>query len=267
LKYILESGENPMDLGLIITSHRPNNILKTVVYNADTKDRLLERTDVLSGEKKVILKLPVTSRKIIVETYSQNNGRLPHGKDQSFEVSRPVIMPLKTWNVDLGSGDREFMDFIKQFAVELPRLNADGRKRISPSGRFKIVLFDKLRSYGGEYLPTPAMIGKRTGTIEVSKDYMLKMTVSQRIATLSHEYGHYYKNPLMNLDIGNEVGADLNGLTVYLGNGFSMSEYVNAFKTVFNGAKSDLNRKRYDLMKKFARRIYNGEYFSNPYNV
>jgi hypothetical protein len=267
LKYILESGENPMDLGVVLRSHKPNNILKTVVYNADTKDRLLERTDVFSGDKKVILKLPITSRKIIVETFSLANGKLPLGQDQSFEVSRPVIMPLKTWNVELGSGDKEFMDFIKQFAVELPRLKPDGKKRISPSGRFKIVLFDKLKSYSGDYLPTPAMIGKRTGTIEVSKDYMLQMTVSQRIATLSHEYGHYYKNPIMNLPIGDEVGADLNGMTVYLGNGFSMSEYINAFKTVFNGAKTDLNRKRYDYMKKFARKIYNGQYFGVPYNV
>ena len=267
MKYIIESGGTPMDFGVNLLSREPKNVVKTVVYNAETKDRLLERTDVLSGKKKVILKLPVTARKIIVESFSQKNGRLPHGKDQSFEVSRPKIMRLKTFNVDLGSGDREFIKWITQFAVELPRLKADGRKRISPSGRFKIALFPKLKSYSGEYLPTPAMVGKKTGTIEVSKDYMLKMTVSQRIATLCHEYGHFYKNPLMGLDVGDEVGADLNGLTVYLGNGFGMSEYINAFKTVFNGAKTDLNRKRYDVMKKFARRIYNGEYFGNPYNL
>jgi hypothetical protein len=111
------------------------------------------------------------------------------------------------------------------------------------------------------------MIGKRTGTIEISKDYFLRMSQNQRVATLSHEYGHFYKNPLMKLPIGDETGADLNGMTLFLGNGFGPSEYINAFKKVFNGYKTEQNRKRYDVMKRFARQVYNGQYFGKPYNL
>jgi hypothetical protein len=246
----------------------PKNVLKTVVYDADTNDLILERIDVLSqGSKVVILKLPLTGKKIIIETFSKQLGRRPLGYDQTFNIPVPQILPLKTWNVDIGSGDREFMNFIKKFVVDLPNLPGDGKLRRSPSGRFKIVLKDKLTSYSGEVLPTPCMIGKKTGTIEVSKDYFLNMSQSQRIATLTHEYGHFYKNPLMNLEIGDEVGADLNGMTLYVGNGFHLAEYDNAFKKVFKYADTEQNRERAKLIKGFGRRIVNGQYFGKPYNL
>jgi hypothetical protein len=256
-----------MDLKVNLSSSAPNDLIRTVVYNAESKDEILERRDRFSGTKEVMLKLPMTSEKIIVETYNMSNGKQPLGKDKSFEVLSIQKRPLRTYNVNLGSGDREFLDFVERIARDLPMLPADGNVRRSPSGKFKIAIFDRLKSHSGEYVHSPAMVGKRTGTIEISKDYMMKMTISQRIAVMCHEYGHFYKNPLINLPIGDEVGADLNGMTIYLGRGYHISEYINAFKMVFNGAKTNQNRERYDLMKKFAHRIYNGEYFGVPYNL
>ena len=267
MKYILNSVHKPMDIMIDLVSKKPDNIIKTVVYDAENKDLILERTDVFSGKKQIVLKLPITSNKIIIETFSKDRKRQPLGMDQSFELLNPRLMPLKTFNVDLGSGDKEFMKFITSFVTDLPSLSANGKLRRSPSGKFKIVLFDILKSKSGEVLNTPCMVGKKTGTIEVSKQHFLKMSQSQRIATLTHEYGHFYKNPLMGLDIGDEIGADLNGMSVHLGSGFGMSEYMNAFKKVFNNAKTDQNRNRYKVMKDFAEKIYNGEYFNNPYNL
>jgi len=268
LKYIIDSDQRPMDIRYTLESKVPKNVLKTVVYDAESKDLILERVDVVpQGSKVVILKLPLTGKKTIIETFSKQYGRRALGFDKTFEIPRPQILPLKTWNVDLGSGDKEYMNFIKKFVVDLPKLPADGKLRRSPSGRFKIVLKDKLTSYAGDVLPTPCMIGKKTGTIEVSKDYFLKMSQSQRIATLTHEYGHFYKNPLMNLDIGDEVGADLNGMTIYVGNGFHLAEYDNAFKKVFTHADTEQNRERAKLIKDFGRRIVTGQYFGKPYNL
>ena len=92
------------------------------------------------------------------------------------------------------------------------------------------------------------------------------MSQSQRVATLSHEYGHFYKNPLIDKQVEDEVGADLNGMAVFVGAGYGLSEYVNAFKKVFRGAQSDLNSRRYRVMNSFAHKINNGEYFIKPYN-
>lgn len=267
MKYLVESGNTPMDIGLEITSKTGNNTIKTVVYNAENKDLILERVDNISDRKKVILKLPMTSQKIIIELFTKQNGRQPLGKDQTFSVSTPVIMPLKRTQVDLGSGDIEFVNFIKQMMVELPRLTPDGNMRKSPSGRFKVVITDKLKSSGGAYINSPAMVGKKTGTIEISKDYMMRLSQNQRVAILCHEYGHFYKNPLSNLPIGDEVGADLNGITVFVGNGFGLDEYGNAFGKVFNGAQTDQNEKRGRVMKMFLEELEKGKYFSPPYNL
>ena len=267
MKYIIDSNRKALDIGLTLQSVKPNNVLRTIVYNPQNNDLLLERIDVLSDLKEVVLKLPITSDKIVVETYSKDYGRLPLGKDQSFKVLNIQLMPLKKYNVSLGSGDKEFLKFASKFSTELPSLKPDGNLRRSPSGKFKFVLFDKLRSHKGDLINSPCMVGKKTGTIEISKDYFMKMTIAQRMAVLCHEYGHFYKNPLNGYDIGNEYGADLNGMTVFLGSGFGLSEYINAFKKVFNGAKTNLNRKRYSVMKGFAEKIFNGEYFGKPYNL
>jgi len=268
LKYIVDSGKRPMDIQYVIKNNVPNNVLKTVVYDADNNDLILERTDTMEpGQKVVILKLPVTPKRLIVETFSRQRGRQPIGTDRSFQIPTPKVMRLKKWGVQQGSGDKEFINFIKKFASDLPHLEPDGNLRRSPSGTFKIVLKPKLTSYGGQVLPTPCMIGTKTGTIEVSKDYFMKMSQQQRIATLCHEYGHFYKNPLINLNISDEVGADLNGITIFAGNGFHLAEYANAFKTVFKYAPTDQNKGRAKLIKEFGDRVYNGEYFGRPYNI
>lgn len=257
-----------MDIRYVIKSNAPNNVLRTVVKDADNGDLILTRKDRMNLEtKEVILKLPVTPRKILIETFNLKNRKDSRYLDRSFKVLNAQVVPLKKWKVDLGSGDDEFMDFIKKFASDLPNLKPNGMLRKSPSGTFKIVLKPKLKSYDGVVLPTPCMIGTQTGTIEVSKDHFMNMSQQQRIATLSHEYGHVYKNPLMNLQIKDEVGADLNGMTIFVGNGFSITEYANAFEKVFNEAPTRQNQQRAKLIKGFGDKIYNGRYFGKPYNL
>lgn len=266
MKYIINSTYNPMDIRVVLNAI-PNSTLQTTVYDIANNDRILDRKDVITSPKELILKLPITSSQIMIEIHNIDNGRLPLGKDNSFLCEKIELLPLKTFDVDLTNSDKEFIDFIKTISTQLPNIPADGKLRTSPSGKFKIVIFDKLRSYSGEYLPSPAMIGKETGTIEISKEYMLSLTQSQRIAVLCHEYGHFYKNPEMGLDIGNEYGADLNGLTLYLGNGFPIYGYVNAFNRIFDKSSSLQNDQRAILIHKFAKEIYEGKHFGKPYNL
>lgn len=256
-----------MDIGIELQSRTPNNLVKTVVYDAENNDLILERYDYVSGSVKRVLKLPLTTRRIIVESFTKRFGRQPLGKDQSFKLLPPKLLPMRKATVSLGSGDREFIKWISQMVKELPRLKPNGNLRRSPSGRFKIVIVDKLRTKDGQYINSPAMVGKKTGTIEISKDYMLKMSQNQRIAVLTHEYGHFYKNPLMNLPIGDEFGADLNGVTLFAGSGFGLDEYGNAFKKVFDGAQTDQNSRREKVIKMFLDELEKGKYFVPPYNL
>lgn len=268
MKYIIESGYRPMDIGIVLQSATPNNLVKTVVYDPKTNDLILERFDYVSGSIKRVLKLPLTSNKIVVESFTKQHGRQPHGKDKTFKLNRPSILPLKRAKVNLGSGDREFIKWASQMMQELHRLTPNGKVRRSPSGRFKIVIVDKLRSQKtGAVIDSPAMVGESTGTIEISKDYMMDMSLSQRMAVLYHEYGHFYKNPLMGLPKRDEFGADLNGVTLFAGSGFGLDEYGNAFKKVFDGAPSNQNERREKVLKMFLDELERGRYFVPPYNL
>ena len=103
--------------------------------------------------------------------------------------------------------------------------------------------------------------------IEISKEHFMKLSWNQRVAILSHEYAHFYKNPLSGLDVKDEYGADLNGLTVYIARGYGESEYMNAFRKTFNGHKTEQNRVRWSLLQDFTKKIHQGKYFGKPYNI
>jgi hypothetical protein len=271
VRFVLRTRNKPIDVAITLKSKNEDDILKTIVYNPVNKDVILERTDVVSkmnnGQRNVVLKLPLTSERIVIETISKLNGRQQDPKLSSYSVENIKVNNLKKYNIDYGTGDREYLAFIENFVRKLPDLEPSDRIIRSPSGTFKIVLFEELVSYGGQKIPSPAMIGVKTGTIEVSKKHFLRLSQNQRMAVLTHEYAHFYKNPLINKSVKDEFAADMNGLTVYLSKGYGEDEYMNAFKKTFNGAKSELNYKRYDLMKKFATRIQNGEFFGKPYNL
>jgi hypothetical protein len=256
---------------LKLNGNTKNRVLRTVVYDADSSDLILERFDltenIKSNGNKIMLKLPITPKRVIIETYGDGTGRNGMFRDKSFKVLLGKPQKLKSYNIDFGSGDSEYISFIERLSRDLPKIQPSDRIIKSPSGNFGIVVFDRLRSRSGEYINSPAMVHVKTGLIEVSKSHFMKMSQNQRIATLCHEYAHFYKNPLMGYDVKSEYGADLNGLTVYLAKGYGESEDLKAFRKTFNGHPTDQNRARWKLIKDFARKINNGEYFGKPYNL
>lgn len=271
MRYILHTNFKPVDVRLTLKSSGGSGLIKTVVYDPKNNDIILERIDVASeiGKqgKDIVLKLPLTAENTMIEVFSSISGRVNMFKDKSFEVLNPKAVRLKKYDVDYGSGDREFLEFIEKFVQDLPSLDPSNIVIKSPSGTFRIVLFDEIRGYNGDRLNSPAQIGLKTGTIEVGKRRFLKMSQNQRIATLCHEYAHFYKNPLIGRSKKDEYGADMNGMTVYLCRGYGESEYLNAFKKVFIAADTPQNRARYKLIKDFGHKINSGQFFGKPYNI
>jgi hypothetical protein len=78
--------------------------------------------------------------------------------------------------------------------------------------------------------------------------YFKKYSVAMKMMILMHEYSHFW----MNKDMANEMQADLNGLYVYLGLGYSPIEAHRAFLYVFDNADTDSNRTRYGMIKKYV---------------
>ncbi len=107
----------------------------------------------------------------------------------------------------------------------------------------------------GQRLNTPARVGHNTGIIDAAKWKFDSYTVAERVVILLHEFSHKYRNPKLGFAIGNETGADINALYIYLGLGFSKIDAINVFANVFLKAQTDGNIKRMrvimDYIKKF----------------
>jgi len=101
----------------------------------------------------------------------------------------------------------------------------------------------------GNVLKTPARISTSNGRIQISQEAYIPFTVPMRMAILLHEFSHYY----LNSDISDEVEADLNALTIYLGLGYPIKEAYAAFGETFIGSPTPLNKSRYDIIDTFIK--------------
>ena len=133
-----------------------------------------------------------------------------------------------------------------------------GRYFTTTDKEFKIKYFTII-SDNGRISSTPARIGHSTGIIEVSKTHFDKYTIPMRMAILLHEYAHKYLNPLSNLPISDEIGADINALYIYLGLGYSKVDAIYVFINVFLKSQSEGNMQRMRKIMNYIAKFEKGE--------
>ena len=197
--------------------------------------------------------MPTSPDKLSVSVYNKANMK---DAGKSFTVEKFGVTKLKTWEIWMSQHTKDFVNFVQMFSENsdlLKTFEEAGRQPNSgvyksDNGKFKIKYFDIIQDSKGNKLTTPARISNRDGTIEVSKFYFNKYSVAMRIMILMHEYSHFW----MNKDMANEMQADLNGLYVYLGLGYSPIEAHRAFLYVFDNADTEGNRMRYGMIKKYV---------------
>jgi hypothetical protein len=125
---------------------------------------------------------------------------------------------------------------------------------------FTIKYFPVIKTPGGQAMSTPARIGHNTGIIEVAAIKFVNYTIPMRIAILLHEFSHKYKNPKIGLEIGNEIGADINALYIYLGLGFSKIDAICVFGQVFLKAQTPGNQARMRKIMDYINKFENQEF-------
>jgi len=96
-------------------------------------------------------------------------------------------------------------------------------------------------------LTTPARISNQTGRMEISQKAFRDMSIPMRMAILCHEFSHFYLNEVQH----DEIEADLNALTIYMGIGYPVIEAHKAFLETFHKSPSDVNKERYVYLKTF----------------
>lgn len=65
--------------------------------------------------------------------------------------------------------------------------------------------------------------------------------------------------------MSNEVEADLNGITIYLGLGYPIKEVYSAFGETFVGYPSEENKKRYDIINQYIKNYIQKYNLQNVY--
>lgn len=187
-------------------------------------------------------------------------GDRPVEQETSFEVIggaggiKKYGPPKKLDIAQLKSPDvEEFMDFAWKFCFNLSTLasNPPGELYCSSSKKYQIQLTPILTDESGVEVSTPARINRFTNVIEVSKRKFLTLTVPGRICILCHEYSHKY----LNNEASDELEADLNGLTIYLAEGYPRIEAFEVFINTFYALPSDENLQRFKHIEDFIARF------------
>lgn len=221
--------------------------------NSKYADRLIK----VEGKRTIFFSLPVSPKTLFFGCLNADNVQ-----DTNFEVSI-VQTPSKTYNIQLDSEAQSFIQFAITFAQTCGFTTPppQGNMFRSPDGMFKIKYMPMIVDYAtGKTINTPARIGHKTGTIEVSKNKFDKYTIPMRVMILLHEFSHKYRNPNIGLPISHESGADVNGLYLYLGVGFSKVDAICVFAKVFLKAQTNDNILRMRKIQDYINRFENQEY-------
>jgi len=257
-----------------------NNIPFTVVVGVKTKqperitliveDKNISHTPYMyygamevKGYREFYLKFPSPPKAMYLSIFNSKYRNNPKG-DSTFAITKMEVKSLGKNPIWLTDADREFLDFATKFSK---------RAKILKSGRcdnpvvyrsknlhYFIRYCDVITSrFSNEPLTTPARVGHETGIIDVSKKEIWNKTVSSILLYLLHEYSHKYKNPKINLEIGNEYAADLNALWIYLSEGYPIHEIIPAFALIFKKANTEWNRRRLAYIWKFVNDFAEGK--------
>lgn len=216
-----------------------------------------DREIVVNGERQIYFSFPVSPRKLFIGCVDVHN---PKSKDFDVKVEKG---DLRDYNVWLDQDVRDFMKLAIYFS------QVSGFKAGTPDGtvfktddeKFSIKYFDVIRDgLARKPINTPARIGHKTGIIETAKIKFDKYTIPMRIMILLHEFSHKFKNPKIGLEISNEFGADINGLYIYLGMGFSKIDAICVFAKVFLKAQTPGNIARMRKINDYVNKFENQEF-------
>jgi hypothetical protein len=254
---IYESEKRPMTLYITILCKEKKCFRVWAEEYGKKNSKYADRVINVDKGRTIHFKMPVTPDKLFIACFNVNNP-----KDEDFQVILQE-KPLERYNIFLDNDTKTFVNLAIQFSqlagYKLPPKG--GIDYQDEERKFLINYTPQITDKSsGKVLNTPARIGHSTGRIEVSADKFLKYTIPMRFAILLHEYSHKFRNPKIGLEISNEFGADINGLYIYLGLGFSKVDAICVFAKVFLRAQSDGNMKRIRKIQDYIRRFERQEF-------
>jgi hypothetical protein len=262
----IPSNYHSFQLNITIQTNELSRIRIVALDPNKPASKYVDRVGKLMGKRTFELKFPVSPKKLKIIIYNIANGNLPYGEDDTFLITDMKVETLPVYDVWWNKDTQNFYNFAVEFSQNAGILSAgDTKPHIyrSNDGKFTIDyynnIFDKKTN---KLLTTPARIGHNTGIIEVSKNKFIQYTIPMRLVILMHEFSHKYLNPKIDRPINYETGADIQGLYVYLGKGWSPYEAHKTFLQVFRNANNEPNHKRYKIINDFISKYDKGQIYN-----
>ena len=252
MNYSLWTRYEPIMVKIVVKTQSPQDIVIKVFDKNQANTFFTDREKKVDGVQDFYIRMPLSPYSTSLSIYNKKKGNLAKGEDNSFEV-----VDIKKEDLDITLGKtkmdnsmvRNFVAFAQKFSYNAGWITAP-KQYLSSVGNFKIEYLPFIsNNKDGKKMATPARISTKNGRIQVSQESFLPFTIPMRMAILLHEFSHYY----LNSDITNEVEADLNGLTIYLGLGYPIREAYAAFGDTFIGYQTEQNKKRYDIINRFIK--------------
>jgi hypothetical protein len=259
----IPSNYHSFQLNITIQTKELSRIRIVALDPNKPSSKYVDRAGKLMGKRTFELKFPVSPKKLKIVIFNVANGNLPYGEDDTFSITDMKVETLPTYDVWWNKETQNFYNFAVEFSQNAGILSAGDKKPHiyrSDDNKFTIDYYNNIvDKKTNKMLTTPARIGHNTGIIEVSKNKFMQYTIPMRLVILLHEFSHKYLNPKIDKPISYETGADIQGLYVYLGKGWSPYEAHKTFLQVFKNANNEPNHKRYKIINDFISKYEKGQ--------
>jgi hypothetical protein len=249
MNFRLDTRFEEMCLVIKVAVNMPTKVRLKIFDEEKPKIVFTNRYKTVNSDYTFYVRMPITSKSIIVSIYDDKLGNKPQEQEKNIKVVSvdKTSLQKRIDVVDINDPTiAYFVDFAQRFCFNAPYLESN-KSYQSDNGNFIIEYLPTIIDSKGKELTTPARISRMTGRIQVSKKQFDQYTIPMRFAILCHEFSHFY----INEDMRDETEADINGLLIYLGLGYPRIEAFEAFLEVFERYPSQENKKRYDKIKNF----------------
>jgi hypothetical protein len=250
-------------LSLLITVNAPaDTVISVIVKDSEQLNTVLTKRSipVQAGTTTFEIPLPLAGTYtdvILINEASGTNDGFELVKIQKAELTtHHRLIDFNRWyHVN------EFIAFIKRFCFNAGTLPVndpinDKEYYRSSMWHFFIKYMTVITDFAsGMAITMLTCICINSGLFEVAQSDFINYTVPERIAPMCHEYGHAFSN----LNPNDESEADINGLMLYLGMGFSPEEAEVVWEKIFAQNNTNENADRMQLMKQYIADFKNGK--------
>ena len=240
LEYFANTNRKPANIKVNVAVKHPMKVKIRAIDPYKKGAVYLDRWATIEGSEDFEIRLPQSPDKLMIKVFApQAKGNKDLIKVSLEKIDLPQHLPCLS-----GKRVSSFLKFAKEFSENAGILSAG--RYMSDDKKYMIDYLPVI-THEGRTLTTPARISNQTGRMEISQKSFRGMSIPMRMAILCHEFSHFYLNEVQK----DEIEADLNALTMYMGMGYPVIEAHKAFLETFHKSPSEVNKERYVYLKTF----------------